>query len=153
MATPSATPVPIAPTDLSAPPSGLALRSASRKKAPPASTSRTVFVFEYDGTTWNETATLEASDAADDDNLGFSVTVLDDFIVSGAIGADISPATNQGAAYVFELVGGSWVEIAKLQTSNGLSSDDTGREVHVSGGQLLLNSRADKPLVGPNTGG
>ena len=112
-----------------------------------------VWVFEYDGTTWNETATLEASDAADDDNLGFSVTVLDDFIVSGAIGADISPATNQGAAYVFELVGGSWVEIAKLQTSNGLSSDDTGREVHISGGQVLLNSRADKPLVGPNTGG
>ncbi|MFT5462772.1 MAG: PKD repeat protein, partial [Planctomycetota bacterium] len=111
-----------------------------------------LWVFNYDGTNWVETALLEASDAQDNDNLGWDVDIVDDFIVGSAPGVD-DTITDQGAVYVFELVAGTWVEAAKLQARSPGDADELGREVRIDGNNVYSSARSFKPGVGDNAGG
>ncbi|MGI8783626.1 MAG: FG-GAP repeat protein [Acidobacteriota bacterium] len=61
-----------------------------------------VYVFERQGTAWNEQQKLTASDAAFNDVFGFSTALDDSQLLTGAVLADAAGA-DSGAAYVFEL--------------------------------------------------
>ncbi len=54
------------------------------------------FVYVFNGTTWEQQARLEASDAAADDFLGLSVAVSGNTIVVGADGEDGDPGDEAG---------------------------------------------------------
>ena len=62
---------------------------------------------------------LTASDGAFNDIFGYSVAFSGSTIVVGARGDD----NLQGAAYVFDRQGGSWVETQKLTASDGTAGD------------------------------
>ncbi len=68
-----------------------------------------VYVFEWDGVAWAETAKLTAPDATRWHYFGSGVGVAEDTILVGAYGADGS-----GAAYVFTYDGMAWTQSAKL---------------------------------------
>jgi hypothetical protein len=85
--------------------------------------SGSAYVFELSGGTWNETAKLTASDGAEDDNFGYSVSLFGDRVLIGAPNDDDN-AIDSGSAYVFDLSGGSWNETVKLTASDGTSSDN-----------------------------
>ena len=72
-----------------------------------------MYVFAYDGSSWNEQARLLASDAANGDHFGESVSIDGDTLIVGAKYED-SAGTDSGCAYVFEYDGQQWVEQAKL---------------------------------------
>ena len=110
-----------------------------------------LWVFEFDGTTWNEVTKLEASDAEMDDFMGTSCSLQGDFAVGGAIGED-TVAQDAGAAYLFEFDGTAWNEIAKLTATNGGISDELARQCVVQGDTVLTSSRLAKPLVGSRVG-
>ena len=76
------------------------------------SNSGSVYIFEWNGTTWVESAKLTASDAAMDDYFGYSVSISGDKVIVGAINNDDN-GSNSGSAYIFEWNGTSWVESAK----------------------------------------
>ncbi|MCK4658556.1 MAG: hypothetical protein KAV82_03455 [Phycisphaerae bacterium] len=87
-----------------------------------------------------EEAKLLASDGAEDDRFGRSVSISGDTAVIGA------PATYgyaSGSAYVFRFNGLNWVEEAKLLASDGVAGDYFGRSVSVSGDTTVIGAWAD----------
>ncbi|KAH8084483.1 hypothetical protein JL720_7981 [Aureococcus anophagefferens] len=92
--------------------------------AGPYSGSAYVFRTTNDGTTWSETAKLVASDAAEDDESGFSVAVSGDLVVVGAP-CNADAGSYSGSAYVFRTTndGTTWSETAKLVASDAAASD------------------------------
>ena len=74
----------------------------------PASNAGAAYIFERNATseTWEQKKILHASDLQADDSLGQSVAISNDYAVVGASGEDGGtgdPASNAGAAYVYEL--------------------------------------------------
>ncbi len=87
------------------------------------------YVFVRSGSTWSQQAKLTASDGAIGDGLGDSVAVSGNIVVAGAS----EVASGQGAAYVFTASGSTWTQQAKLTASDGVSGDQFGLSVSLSG--------------------
>ena len=64
--------------------------------------SGSAYVYRYDGSTWVEQAKLAASDAAEGNWFGVSVSVSGDWAVIGAY-QDDDAGSSSGSAYVFDL--------------------------------------------------
>ena len=62
------------------------------------------YVYEFDGTVWQERAKLKASDAAVGDWFGTAAAVSGDMVLLGAI-LDDDGGDHSGAAYVFSMTG------------------------------------------------
>jgi len=96
-----------------------------------------VYLFGRNGSAWTEVATLRASDGTFWDYFGSSVSIEGTTIVVGAYGND----QGRGAAYVFVLESGSWVEQAKLTASDAEVSDYFGIDVAISGDRILVGAQ------------
>jgi hypothetical protein len=112
--------------------------------------SGSAYVFQYNGTGWNEVAKLTASDGAATDYFGFSVSVSGDTAVIGSY-KDDDKGTDSGSVYVFQYNGTGWNEVAKLTASDGAASDYFGYSVSVSGNTTVVGSSSDDDK-GTNSG-
>jgi hypothetical protein len=93
---------------------------------------------------------LTASNAANNDLLGYSVSLSGDRALVGAIG--VGPAAgSRGAAYVFEFDGTTWNESAKLTTTNASLSDMLGWSVSLSGDRALVSAVKESLGGGPGS--
>ena len=92
------------------------------------SNSGSAYVYEKVNGVWTETK-LTASDAAADDQFGYSVSVYDDLVAVGAVLNDDN-GSNSGSAYVYEKVNGVWTE-TKLTASDAAADDWFGYFVSV----------------------
>ena len=63
--------------------------------------SGSAYIFRYDGNNWVEEAILTASDGAEGDLFGYSVSISGDTVVVGAVFGDDNSVTDSGSAYVF----------------------------------------------------
>ena len=104
--------------------------------------SGSAYVFAYNGTTWNEAIKLTASDAAADDNFGWSVSMGKGRAVVGAHRND-DDGNDSGAAYVFEFTGKTWVESQKLTASDASFGDNFGWSVSISENRVLIGAVGD----------
>jgi hypothetical protein len=102
-----------------------------------------VYVFVRPSRGWSgtltQTAKLTASDAASGDELGYSVAISGDTIVSGAP----YQLREVGAAYEFTKPAGGWVdstETAKLTASDGQPPQGLGISVSASAGVIVAGS-------------
>jgi hypothetical protein len=102
------------------------------------------YVFAYDGTTWSQQQELTASDGVASDSFGNSVSLGVNMAVIGAEGR----GSNQGAAYVFGLSGGTWSQQQELSASDGVAGDQFGYSVSVSGYTALVGAPAMNNLEG-----
>jgi autotransporter-associated beta strand protein len=107
------------------------------------------YVFAEPGSGWanmTQTAKLTASDGADGDWFGDSVSISGDTVVVGA------PEVNgaQGAAYVFTGSGSAWTQTAKLTASDGAEGYYFGCSVSISGNTVTVGARCAK--VGGSAG-
>jgi hypothetical protein len=100
------------------------------------------YVFRFDDTSWVEEQKLLASDGAQTDHFGPSVSVSGDVAVVGA-GFGDDNGTHSGSAYVFRFDGTSWVEEAKLLASDGEWLDQFGGSVSVSGDLAVVGASYD----------
>lgn len=82
---------------------------------------------------------LLASDGARDDNFGESVSISGDTALVGAQGDDDNGGAS-GSAYIFEQVGGAWVQQAKLLASDGQEGDEFGFSVSISGDIAIVGA-------------
>jgi hypothetical protein len=110
--------------------------------------------------TLSQSAKLLASDGAAGDALGADVAISGDTVVVGAtaddgikaIGQQLFPVINQGAAYVFVKPGAGWAgaltESAKLTASDRDDDDLFGASVGVSGDTVVVGTQFKD--VGPN---
>ena len=114
--------------------------------------SGAAYVFERAEGSWKQTAYLKPSNGESGDLFGWSTGVSGNSIVigtcaeaGGGTGVDPSPASDNssfrsGAAYVFELVGGSWTQTAYLKASNTDAEDYFGWSVAVSDDTLVVGA-------------
>jgi hypothetical protein len=85
-----------------------------------------------------EQGKLTASDAAAQDNLGFSVAISGDTAVVGAPRDQVGSNVNQGSAYVYVRAGGVWTQQQKLTASDGIANDEFGYSVAVVGDTIFV---------------
>lgn len=98
-----------------------------------------VYVFRLNATVWEQEARLTPLDAGASARFGQDLTFDGQDLLIGAQGHRVSP-TNQGAAYVYRLIGGVWTEVQKI-VEPGTSGSPTlrfGYNVSASNGRAFL---------------
>ncbi len=101
--------------------------------------SGSAYVFRWNGSAWVEEQKLTASDAAEGDAFGRSVSISGPRIVVGAY-SDDDAGSDSGAAYLYRFDGAQWVEQYKLTASDAEASDVFGRSVSISGDIALVGA-------------
>ncbi|MEQ9206454.1 MAG: GC-type dockerin domain-anchored protein [Phycisphaerales bacterium] len=98
-------------------------------------------IYKYDGTSWVKESYLTASDGKAGDFFGWSVAISGDVAVVGAYKKN-GPLAFAGAAYVYRLVGDSWIEERKLVPFSTISSSQGmfGYSVSVSGDRIAIGA-------------
>jgi putative cell wall-binding protein len=106
------------------------------------SSSGSAYVFARSGTTWATQKKLTASDAEPGDEFGWSVAVSGGTIAVGAR-SNFGAVFDSGAAYVYTRSGAAWAEHPKLVAGDGITNDQFGAAVAVSGGTILVGAPAN----------
>jgi uncharacterized protein (DUF2345 family) len=101
--------------------------------------SGAAYVFKNNGSLWELSAKLTASDAATSDGFGVSVSVSGDTIVVGSPGQG---DMDSGAAYVFTFNGTLWEQVAKLPQAP-VDWSIFGQSVSISGDTIVVGARYD----------
>lgn len=94
------------------------------------------YVFVRSGDSWTQEQQLVASDGAEGDNFGWSVSLSGDRALVSAFARDSA----RGTAYVFVLNDGSWTEEKKLEASDGIANDQLGYSLSLAGNRALLGA-------------
>lgn len=123
---------------------GTAVVGALRNDAG-ASDTGAAYVWVRSGATATQQQKLTASDAAADDQFGFSVAIDGDTAVVGAL-RDDDFGTDSGAAYVFVRSAGVWSQQQKLTAADGAAGDFFGWAVAIDGDTLIVGARGDDDL-------
>jgi hypothetical protein len=102
------------------------------------------YIFDFDGTNWNQTEQLDMSSVATqviNANFGISVSLLGDKALVGAYKDNSSAVSNAGAAYVFSLQTGSWnTDPIQLLANDAAVNDKFGFSVSLSPGKALIGA-------------
>ncbi|MGB2985284.1 MAG: hypothetical protein WBE26_05320, partial [Phycisphaerae bacterium] len=117
--------------------------------------SGSAYIYRFNGSTWIEDAKLTASDAAQYDEFGISVSVSGDTAVVATWRDDCAAGSLCGSAYVFEKPPGGWVdmtETAKLTVSDAAAGDYFGTSVSISGDVILIGAQGKDCLAGSDCG-
>ena len=103
------------------------------------------YVFEFDGSDWNEVTTLNQSVAANS-KYGVSTAIDGNYIVVGASEDDLA-GNNAGAAYVYARDEGgqdAWGQVAVLTASDAADVDLFGADCAIDNGVVAIGAyRAD----------
>jgi hypothetical protein len=111
--------------------------------------SGTVYVFERSAGSWSEVQKLSAPDVKLGDQFGsyYGVALDGDRALIGARRTDeacpLNPNCMSGSAYVFERLGGSWVQTAKLNAPTPQAFAVFGCSVALDGERALIGSWTD----------
>ena len=107
--------------------------------------SGAVYIFKYSQGGWLEQTKLCPADGDENDCFGFAVSMSGDCVVIGAPYNDAS-CTDCGAAYVFNRIGNSWFQQAKLTPADPSSDKLFGESVCIWGDYIIVGSRYDCEL-------
>lgn len=114
-------------------------------------------VLSVNAQNWNQIFKECASDRAANDNFGFSVAVDGDYAIVGAYQEDedtLGEATisNAGSAYIFQNVGGTWLQVQKIVASDRNNGDNFGYSVAISGNFIIVGAyHEDENAAGSGT--
>lgn len=110
-------------------------------------------VYTYDGAFAEKIVPVPA-DVVEFDLFGHSVS-LDGAATTLVVGCPNRDGTfnASGAAYVFELQGGAWVEVAKLQAATHIANARFGEKVQISGNYIAVTSFAGNVYIFEKGGG
>jgi hypothetical protein len=128
--------------------SGETVVIGARENDAPFTDTGSAYVFTRSAGVWSQQQKLTASDAATGDQLGYSVAIYGDRIVTGAQSADTFLGTDAGAAYVFLRSGTVWSQTDKLFGFFGTANDHFGQSVSISNDRLVVGG-----ILGDTTGG
>jgi hypothetical protein len=114
-------------------------------------TSGAAYPVVVDPLIWSERAKLVASDGANGDQLGSSVSLSGDTALIGDYSKTDGANSKQGAAYVFVRSGSTWSQQGgSLVANDGAANDYFGISVSLSGETALVG--ASNKAVGANAG-
>jgi hypothetical protein len=105
--------------------------------------SGAAYIFDFDGTSWSETATLAAALGGAVDGFGYSVSLSGDRALIGAPFNDNNNGLDSGSAHVFDFDGKNWSETQKLTAADGAAFDEFGISVSLVDNRALIGARFD----------
>ncbi|MEM7307443.1 MAG: FG-GAP repeat protein [Planctomycetota bacterium] len=105
------------------------------------------YIYERIGGFWQQVARIEASDASQTDDFGYSVGMYPGRAVIGAWNDD-PVGNNSGSAYVFERqpLGGAWTEVDKMVPADGFDGDLFGYAIGIWSTYIVVGARNDDDL-------
>jgi FG-GAP repeat len=106
------------------------------------------YVFVRSGGIWSQQQKLEASDAAAEDQFGYSVAIGGETVVVGAPFDDGAGGGSQGSAYVYVRSGGVWSQQQKLEAADAAAGDVFGYSVAISEETVVISARGDRGAAG-----
>ena len=98
------------------------------------------YVFARSGTVWTQQQKLLATDGAANDQLGNSVAVSGNTIITGAFAAVIGSNPDRGAAYIFTRDGSNWSQQGKLVANDSPNEIFFATSVAISGNLAVIGS-------------
>ncbi|MDP6990340.1 MAG: FG-GAP repeat protein [Planctomycetota bacterium] len=103
-----------------------------------------VWVFEWNGASWNECAELQAdpADGQVGDEFGYKVALSGERLLVGAR-RDGAGVANSGAAYLFEGGCPAWTQVAKWKHPSPAGQDRFGRAVAIDADRAIVGARLD----------
>ncbi len=107
--------------------------------------SGAVYMYEYNGTSWNLTDTITAFDGATDDRFGDAVSVSGDALLVGAFFDDNCPIPvlpDCGSAYVYRFNGTNWLFEQKLVQPDAFAVEQFGRSVSLQGNMAVVGANS-----------
>jgi len=105
-----------------------------------AEQSGAVYAYLRSGTAWSFVQKLKASDATASAQFGYALAMDGTRAVVGAFTDSPFGFQAAGSAYVFELVGATWAQRAKLTASDASPNWNFGEAVDVSGDVIVIGS-------------
>jgi hypothetical protein len=107
-----------------------------------------VYIYDWSGSAWVQRGSvIEAADAENNDNFGFSVALSADAAVLavGAMRWEGAAGTDRGGVYIYDWYGSAWVQRGSvIEAADAADSDFYGRA-------LALSESADVLVVGAHT--
>jgi hypothetical protein len=97
-----------------------------------------VRTFTRSGSVWSEQALIQPQESADGDYFGSSLAISATTLVVGAPSANVQIEQAAGVAYVFENVGGTWQQQARLEAPAPLQQSRFGTAVAISGDTVVI---------------
>jgi FG-GAP repeat len=108
--------------------------------------SGSAYVFTRTGTTWTQQAKLLASDGAEADLFGATVSLSGDTALIGA-SCDDDDGFLSGSAYVFTRTSTTWTQQQKLTASDGAAWEWFGWSVSLDGDTALIGTGAESAYM------
>ncbi len=105
------------------------------------------YILRRDGKQWVQEEKLLPGDGAPGNLFGYDVSISGEAVVAGAPNNHGS-APESGAAYVFRLIGGTWIEEQKLLAADGSADDHFAKSVAISGDRLIAGAAEEGDLGG-----
>jgi hypothetical protein len=102
------------------------------------------YIFERDGSNWNQVDYFTASDIEDGDAFGNAVSLDGTTALIGSYGAD--ELEDSGSAYIFSYDGAAWTEVTKIDASDEDYYDHYGGSVCLDGEYALIGAREDDDI-------
>lgn len=108
---------------------------------PPENDFGAAYLFSRSGSTWTQLQELIADPGNSSERFGWSVDLSPQLALIGAPGADFG-TTNffAGAAYVFQPVGSTWVQMQRLLASQRKGGDAFGWSVELDTSALIIGA-------------
>ncbi|MBC7935549.1 MAG: FG-GAP repeat protein [Rhizobacter sp.] len=114
-------------------------------------------IFMYQSPQWGQLSFINnqlgqlmprtASDGEQNNYLGKEVSISGDYVISGAVQADLVPGNNQGAAYIFHRKNGDWQQQVKIRASDAANDDYFGFSVGVDGDYSIVGAPGNTGTV------
>lgn len=101
--------------------------------------SGAVFVFEFAGGVWSESARVFAQTPRERAHFGEALAAGFERVVVGAPG-DFGAAERSGAVHVFDNLGGSWLPFDELTASDSRTGDEFGKSLAIDGARVLVGA-------------
>lgn len=108
------------------------------------------YIFKRTNGVWSQQAKIIAVDADGGKLFGSSVSISGDYAIVGAPRDTIGTNEDQGSAYIYVRTGDTWVQQAKLVSSDGSAEDRFGSSVSIDGAYAVVG--APRNTVGTLTG-
>jgi FG-GAP repeat len=120
----------------------VAIRGDTAIVGAPRNEAGSAYIFVRNDDTWTQQTKLTATDSAVDDFFGVSVAISGETVLIGAL-KDDDKGESSGSAYIFQRLGGAWVQQAKLTADDGAAGDVFGSSVALSEDTAIVGAFGD----------
>jgi FG-GAP repeat len=107
-----------------------------------------VYIFYFNGSTWVQQAMLTATDGAANDLFGLPVNISGNYAIVGAAYKTLGTSSSQGAAYIYQNINGSWLQLQKVTNPGGNANFNFGIGVAIDAGRFLIGETGFQNTVG-----